>query len=93
MRAEVLTERVHVPVAALGGANGVDAEHQIGQAEFAVERRLQLDQFGVDGGRVGADRLGPDLEELSVAAGLGALVAEEGARVPELDRLRQEFSE
>ncbi len=36
---------------------------------------------------LGAERLGADLPELAVAAGLRALVAEEAREVPELDRL------
>ena len=40
----------------------------------------QHDHLGVGERRVGADRLDPDLVELAVAAGLGALVAEERAR-------------
>ena len=47
------------------------------------------DQLDVDHRRVRSDRLGADLEELAVAAGLRALVAEERAGVPELHRLGQ----
>ena len=49
----------------------------------------QHDRLGVGERRVGADRLGADLVELAVAAGLRALVAEERPEVGELHRLRQ----
>ena len=49
----------------------------------------EQDQLGVDQRRVRSDHLGVDLRELPIAAGLWALVAEEGALGPELHRLRE----
>ena len=46
------------------------------------------DHLGVQRGVVDTDRLDPDLLQLTVAAGLRALVAEERTRVAELDRQR-----
>ena len=60
------------------------------RAPSSLEQRVQQhDDLGVDAGVVGADRLGADLPELAVAAGLRALVAEERPEVPELHGLRR----
>ena len=53
------------------------------------ERLQQHDELGVDGGIVGADRLGADLPELAEAPGLRLLLAGERPEVPQLHRLGQ----
>ena len=55
-------------------------------AQDAVEQR---DHLGVEQRVVAADRLGPELPVLAVAARLGRLVAEHRREVPELHRQRQ----
>ena len=83
------------PAAARGTRRGVVGAAEARQAQpapsrtpmLAEQRGEQRDRLGVDGRVVGAERLGADLPELPVAAGLGALVAEEARQVPELHRL------
>ena len=59
--ARVLGARVRV-------ADARQVQPHAGQAEPRVQVREQVDQLGVDGGVVGADRLGADLAVLAVAA-------------------------
>ena len=57
----------------------VDVQCEVGQAELFVERPQQLDDLGVDRGVVVADGLDAELVVHAVAAGLGAVVAEDRA--------------
>ena len=60
-----------------GAAETAKTEPDIAHAELCKQRGKQRDRLGVDGGVIGADRLGADLPELAVAPSLRALVAEE----------------
>ena len=72
-----------VALAGFGIADGVDQQFGAGDAAAFEDLDGEFDHFGVDGGGIGADALGADLEELPVAALLGAFAAEHGAEVEE----------
>ena len=63
-------------------------QHRLRQAERAVGLVGERDELGVERRVVGAERLGADLRELPLAAGLRLLVAEHRPGVPELHRQR-----
>ena len=73
--------------AAVGAAEARQPQAHLAHAHRAQQRGEQGDRLGVDGGVVGAKRLGADLPELAEAPGLRALVAKEARQVPELHRL------
>src|SRR5690606_34124576 len=78
----------HLPVrgAALGVAERGDLQPLAGQPQRPERLVGDGDHLGVEGRVVDADRLDADLLQLAVAARLRALVAEERARVAQLDR-------
>ena len=65
-----------------------DLQPETVEAERAETGVGDRDDLGVQCGIVDADGLDTDLLQLAVAAGLGTLVAEERARVTQLDRQR-----
>ena len=78
VRAQVGLQALAVLAARLGAAEARQAQARPRARPISLEQRgEQRDRLGVDGGIVGAERLGADLPELAVAPGLGALVAEE----------------
>ena len=73
MRLQVLA----ILASALDAAEAREPQPEATYTHLRQQRCQQRDQLGIDGGIVGADRLGADLPELPEASGLGALVAEE----------------
>ena len=67
----------------------VDRQRDVGDPHGLQQAAGQLDDFGVDGRVRLADHFDPELVELAVAAGLGAVVPEEGAGVVEPHGLGQ----
>ena len=67
-------------------AEARESQPQTAHAQLVQQRGEQQDRLGVERGIVRSEGLGPDLPELAVAAGLGALVAKEAREVPELHR-------
>ena len=78
------------PLAVVGAVGGVAERGQFesvaGQADRAERLVTDGDHLGIQRGIVGTDGLDPDLLQLSVAAGLRPLVAEERPRVDQLHR-------
>ena len=87
--AQVGREALAVLGARVEAAERAQAQAQPLDAELAEQRVQQDDRLGVDGGVVGADRLGAQLPELAEAPGLRLLLAVVAAQVPELHRLGQ----
>ena len=86
--AQVPAQLLSVGAPRLGVAQA--GEPQPAAHAVAVQQvRQQQDQLRVQRGIVGAQRLGPDLGELAIAARLGRLVTEERAPVAQLHRLGQ----
>ena len=85
--AQVGGQALAVLRARVEAAQRAEAQPQAPDVELAQQRVQQHDRLGVDGGVVGADRLGPELPELAEAPGLRLLLAEVAAQVPELHRL------
>ena len=84
--------QVVLQLVAVRGAGGGRPERPQPQPQPADRQRVeqlgeQQDRLGVERRVVGAQRLETDLPELPVAAGLGALAAEEARQVPEPHRL------
>jgi len=73
----------------LGRAERGDPQAHVACADRVEQLGQQEDRLGVDRRVVGADRLDPDLPELSEAAGLRRLVAVEARQVPEAHGLGQ----
>ncbi len=87
-RAQPLAQPGAVVGAVLGVAERGQVQHRLRQAERAVRLVGEGDELGVERRVVGAERLGADLGELPLAAGLRLLVAEHRPGVPELHRQR-----
>ena len=73
---------------AVGVADRVEVEHAVPDAEPVGQRRVELDDLGVDRRVVGADRLDRELPVLAVPALLRAVVPPHRADRVELLRLR-----
>ena len=76
--AQVRLQLLEIGAPRLQRAEAAEPQLDPGDAELAEQVGEQDDRLGVGERRVAADRLGADLVELAVAAGLRALVAEEG---------------
>ena len=85
---QVGAQVVGVLAARLGRPQRSDAEPQLARARLLQQVAQQHDDLGVERRVVGADRLGADLRELAVPAGLRRLVPEVRADVAQLHRLR-----
>ena len=68
--AQVRLQALAVLGAALGAAEARQAQPHLAHAHLGEQRGQQRDRLGVDGRVIRAERLGPDLPELPVAAGL-----------------------
>ena len=77
MGAQVRLQTLAVLAARLRATEAGQPQPYPAHAHLAKQRREQDDRLGVDGGVVGAERLGTDLPELAIAPRLGALMAEE----------------
>src|SRR6478752_286887 len=84
MGAQVGLQAVAIRGAGLRSAEARQSEPEPADARLGQQRREQDDRLCVERGVVGAERLGPHLPELAIAARLGALVSEEARQVPEL---------
>ena len=89
VRAQVALQLLQVGLARVERAEAAQPQLDPRHPQLGEQLGQQPDRLGVGERRVGADRLDAELVELAVAARLRALVAEEGADVGELHRLRQ----
>ena len=83
---QVRAERVVIGGTGFGVAHRIHQQRRPLQPDRPEELRSQGDDFHIGVRVVSAERLGPDLVELAVAAGLGRFVTEERPLVPDLPR-------
>ena len=81
---QVLTERLDVPGATRPVSHRIDLERDLVESERGDEREGQGDDFDIQVGVGGPDRLQAELEMLAVTPLLGVLVAEGRGPVPRL---------